>query len=170
MPMIDQVLFLEQSKTWSFYHVLLYVFKFFTLTCATIDLCFVIQGEKDDKIIAVCADDPAYNHYSDIRELPPHRLTEIRRFFEDCILYYTTLKLNYSLHLCCWTLYGNYLQYEEQCIVLLNIFRRQEEWAQRGCSGWIFALLNCRGSYSVLDASLSYSTTSSWLISNLTGC
>ncbi|KAL6126389.1 hypothetical protein ACLB2K_074439 [Fragaria x ananassa] len=41
------------------------------------------QGEKDDKIIAVCADDPAYNHYNDIGELPPHRLTEIRRFFED---------------------------------------------------------------------------------------
>ncbi|ONI23656.1 hypothetical protein PRUPE_2G200700 [Prunus persica] len=41
------------------------------------------QGEKDDKIIAVCADDPAYNHYTDIKELPPHRLCEIRRFFED---------------------------------------------------------------------------------------
>ncbi|KAK9207146.1 hypothetical protein WN943_017431 [Citrus x changshan-huyou] len=41
------------------------------------------QGEKDDKIIAVCADDPEYKHYTDIKELPPHRLTEIRRFFED---------------------------------------------------------------------------------------
>lgn len=46
----------------------------------------IIQGEKDDKIIAVCADDPEYKHYTDIKELPPHRLTEIRRFFEDCIL------------------------------------------------------------------------------------
>ncbi|GAY45023.1 hypothetical protein CUMW_086310 [Citrus unshiu] len=36
------------------------------------------QGEKDDKIIAVCADDPEYKHYTDIKELPPHRLTEIR--------------------------------------------------------------------------------------------
>ncbi|KAH1258528.1 Soluble inorganic pyrophosphatase 4 [Glycine max] len=44
------------------------------------------QGEKDDKIIAVCADDPEYRHYNDIKELPPHRLAEIRRFFEDCIL------------------------------------------------------------------------------------
>jgi inorganic pyrophosphatase len=43
------------------------------------------QGEKDDKIIAVCADDPEYRHYKDIKELPPHRLAEIRRFFEDCI-------------------------------------------------------------------------------------
>ncbi|CAK9869491.1 unnamed protein product [Sphagnum tenellum] len=41
------------------------------------------QGEKDDKIIAVCADDPEYRHYKDIKELPPHRLAEIRRFFED---------------------------------------------------------------------------------------
>ncbi|CAI9772129.1 unnamed protein product [Fraxinus pennsylvanica] len=41
------------------------------------------QGEKDDKIIAVCADDPEYRHYIDISQLPPHRLTEIRRFFED---------------------------------------------------------------------------------------
>ncbi|XP_057778952.1 soluble inorganic pyrophosphatase 4-like isoform X1 [Salvia miltiorrhiza] len=41
------------------------------------------QGEKDDKIIAVCADDPEYRHYTDISELPPHRLAEIRRFFED---------------------------------------------------------------------------------------
>jgi inorganic pyrophosphatase len=43
-----------------------------------------LQGEKDDKIIAVCADDPEYRHYNDISELSPHRLQEIRRFFEDC--------------------------------------------------------------------------------------
>ncbi|KAM3336625.1 hypothetical protein ACQJBY_030568 [Aegilops geniculata] len=41
------------------------------------------QGEADDKIIAVCADDPEYRHFNDIKELPPHRLAEIRRFFED---------------------------------------------------------------------------------------
>ncbi|KAF3331509.1 soluble inorganic pyrophosphatase [Carex littledalei] len=41
------------------------------------------QGESDDKIIAVCADDPEYRHYNDLKELPPHRLAEIRRFFED---------------------------------------------------------------------------------------
>ncbi|XP_042030402.1 soluble inorganic pyrophosphatase 4-like isoform X3 [Salvia splendens] len=41
------------------------------------------QGERDDKIIAVCADDPEFRHYQDINELPPHRLAEIRRFFED---------------------------------------------------------------------------------------
>lgn len=42
------------------------------------------QGEKDDKIIAICEDDPEYRHYTDIKQLPPHRLHEIRRFFEDC--------------------------------------------------------------------------------------
>ncbi|XP_045817031.1 soluble inorganic pyrophosphatase PPA1-like [Trifolium pratense] len=41
------------------------------------------QGEKDDKIIAVCADDPEYQHYTDIKQLPPQRLAEIKRFFED---------------------------------------------------------------------------------------
>lgn len=46
------------------------------------------QGEKDDKIIAVCADDPEFRHYKDIKEIPPHRLAEIRRFFEDCILFF----------------------------------------------------------------------------------
>ncbi|VAH00907.1 unnamed protein product [Triticum turgidum subsp. durum] len=29
------------------------------------------------------ADDPEYKHFNDIKELPPHRLAEIRRFFED---------------------------------------------------------------------------------------
>ena len=37
----------------------------------------------DDKIIAVCADDPEYRHFRSIEELAPHRLQEIRRFFED---------------------------------------------------------------------------------------
>ncbi|MEY4631422.1 MAG: putative inorganic pyrophosphatase [Pseudomonadota bacterium] len=41
------------------------------------------QGEGDDKIIAVHADDPEFNHYNSMEELPPHRLKEIRRFFED---------------------------------------------------------------------------------------
>jgi inorganic pyrophosphatase len=37
----------------------------------------------DDKIIAISINDPAYAHYSHIRELPGHRLLELRRFFED---------------------------------------------------------------------------------------
>jgi inorganic pyrophosphatase len=43
----------------------------------------VDQGEADDKIIAVHSDDPEYVHYDSIHELPPHRLQQVRRFFED---------------------------------------------------------------------------------------
>jgi len=38
---------------------------------------------QDDKIIAVHIDDPEYAHYTDIDELPPHRLQELQRFFLD---------------------------------------------------------------------------------------
>ena len=41
------------------------------------------QGEADDKLIAVHVDDPEYAHYMSIHDLPPHRMTEVRRFFED---------------------------------------------------------------------------------------
>ena len=41
------------------------------------------QGEEDDKIIAVHAHDPEFNHYNSIKELPPHRLSELKKFFED---------------------------------------------------------------------------------------
>ncbi len=37
----------------------------------------------DDKLIAVHADDPNYSDYTDVSELPPHRMRELRRFFED---------------------------------------------------------------------------------------
>jgi inorganic pyrophosphatase len=43
----------------------------------------VDQGEADDKIIAVHAHDPEYAHYNSIEELPPHRMVEVKRFFED---------------------------------------------------------------------------------------
>jgi inorganic pyrophosphatase len=41
------------------------------------------QGEADDKVIAVHADDPEYSHYQSLSELPPHRMAEVQRFFED---------------------------------------------------------------------------------------
>jgi inorganic pyrophosphatase len=41
------------------------------------------QGEEDDKIIAVHADDPEYVDYKSIRDLPSHRMEEVRRFFLD---------------------------------------------------------------------------------------
>ncbi len=41
------------------------------------------QGEADDKIIAVHADDPEFSHINSLEERPPHRVKEIQRFFED---------------------------------------------------------------------------------------
>ena len=41
------------------------------------------QGEADDKIIAVHADDPEYAHIDSLEALSPHRIKEIQRFFED---------------------------------------------------------------------------------------
>lgn len=41
------------------------------------------QGEPDDKIIAVHYDDPEFNSYNDVKELPPHRMNEVKAFFED---------------------------------------------------------------------------------------
>ena len=43
----------------------------------------VDQGEADDKIIAVHMDDPEYSHYQSMDELPPHRMKEVKRFFEE---------------------------------------------------------------------------------------
>lgn len=40
------------------------------------------KGE-DDKLIAVHADDPAWCDYTDVTEIPPHRMRELKRFFED---------------------------------------------------------------------------------------
>lgn len=41
------------------------------------------QGQKDEKIICVHLDDPAFNSYHHIKELPEHRLRELERFFMD---------------------------------------------------------------------------------------
>lgn len=43
----------------------------------------VDQGEADDKIIAVAADDVSVNYVNGIQELPPHFTKEIRHFFEE---------------------------------------------------------------------------------------
>ena len=40
-------------------------------------------GKKDHKIIAVATEDPEFNSYKEAAEMPPHRLTMLRRFFQD---------------------------------------------------------------------------------------
>lgn len=46
-------------------------------------ITMIDQSERDDKIICVPLNDPEYNHYTEISQLPPHRLTEFRNFFES---------------------------------------------------------------------------------------
>lgn len=41
------------------------------------------QGQADDKIIAVAVNDPEYNIYHDISELPPFKMLIITQFFLD---------------------------------------------------------------------------------------
>jgi inorganic pyrophosphatase len=39
--------------------------------------------ERDDKVIAVHADDPEYSHYNDISQFAEHKWRELERFFLD---------------------------------------------------------------------------------------
>lgn len=41
------------------------------------------QGQDDAKIICIHVDDPAFRGYTHIKELPEHRLKELKRFFQD---------------------------------------------------------------------------------------
>jgi inorganic pyrophosphatase len=41
------------------------------------------QGENDEKIICIHLDDPEYRDFTNISELPHHRLDELQRFFKD---------------------------------------------------------------------------------------
>jgi inorganic pyrophosphatase len=50
----------------------------------TIGLMTMVDGgKKDHKVIAIAIDDPEFNSYREISEMPPHRLTMLRRFFQD---------------------------------------------------------------------------------------
>jgi len=46
-------------------------------------MTMIDQDQDDEKIIAVHLDDPEYRAWVHIDQLPPHRLAELRRFFED---------------------------------------------------------------------------------------
>jgi inorganic pyrophosphatase len=50
----------------------------------TIGLMTMIDsGKKDHKVLAVAMHDPEYNGFREASELPAHRLTMLRRFFQD---------------------------------------------------------------------------------------
>jgi inorganic pyrophosphatase len=44
-------------------------------------ISMIDNGRNDEKIIAIPFNDPNYNMYSDISELPPHVFSEMRHFF-----------------------------------------------------------------------------------------
>ncbi len=46
-------------------------------------MTMVDHGQNDEKIICIHLDDPEYRSFVAIQQLPQHRLTELRRFFED---------------------------------------------------------------------------------------
>jgi inorganic pyrophosphatase len=51
--------------------------------CKPIGVLKMIDDNKnDEKIIAVPVNDPNYNVYNDIKDLPKHRFDEIRHFFQ----------------------------------------------------------------------------------------
>src|SRR4051794_31754515 len=54
------------------------------LQARTIGLMTMIDGgKKDHKVLAVAVHDPEYNAFQEARELAPHKLTMLRRFFQD---------------------------------------------------------------------------------------
>jgi inorganic pyrophosphatase len=46
-------------------------------------MTMVDSGKRDHKIVAVAIGDPEFNSFHEAQELPPHRLTMLRRFFQD---------------------------------------------------------------------------------------
>src|SRR5438309_1304416 len=46
-------------------------------------MTMVDSGKRDHKILAVALHDPEYNGFHEASELPAHRLTLLRRFFQD---------------------------------------------------------------------------------------
>ena len=46
-------------------------------------ISMIDNGRNDEKIIAIPFNDPTYNHYTDIDQLPIHIFDEMRHFFTD---------------------------------------------------------------------------------------
>jgi inorganic pyrophosphatase len=46
-------------------------------------MTMVDSGASDDKIIAVATNDPEFSDYIEARDLPPHRMLVLKRFFQD---------------------------------------------------------------------------------------
>jgi inorganic pyrophosphatase len=46
-------------------------------------MTMIDSGAPDDKIISVATNDPEFSSYLEARDLPPHRLLVLKRFFQD---------------------------------------------------------------------------------------
>src|SRR5712692_7433211 len=46
-------------------------------------MTMIDSGASDDKIIAVATNDPEFSEYTEARDLPPHRMLVLKRFFSD---------------------------------------------------------------------------------------
>src|SRR5688572_696735 len=46
-------------------------------------MTMIDSGKRDHKVLAVATHDPEYNGFREASELPSHRLTMLRRFFQD---------------------------------------------------------------------------------------
>jgi inorganic pyrophosphatase len=46
-------------------------------------MTMIDSGKKDHKVLAVAVHDPEYNGFREASELPAHRLSLLRRFFQD---------------------------------------------------------------------------------------
>src|SRR6266404_460094 len=46
-------------------------------------MTMIDSGKKDHKVLAVAVNDPEYDNFREAEELPPHRLSMLRRFFQD---------------------------------------------------------------------------------------
>jgi inorganic pyrophosphatase len=46
-------------------------------------MTMIDTGKKDHKVVAVATEDPEFNGYREAAEMPSHRLTMLRRFFQD---------------------------------------------------------------------------------------
>jgi inorganic pyrophosphatase len=46
-------------------------------------MTMIDSGKKDHKVLAVAVNDPEYNGFAEASELPGHRRTMLRRFFQD---------------------------------------------------------------------------------------
>lgn len=59
------------------------IFPLALVHCYPIGVISMIDnGERDDKIIAIPFDDPTYNSYTDISQLPRHIFEEMSHFFQ----------------------------------------------------------------------------------------